>query len=73
MSKKHMGSGIDEFLKQEGIFEDAQTQAIKEIAAWQVAQDVAKKMMSKLCTAHENQTSSLQLLPQKRRRSCASV
>jgi len=28
MSKKHMGSSIDDFLKEEGIFEEAQTQAI---------------------------------------------
>lgn len=29
MSKKHMGSGIDDFLKEKGIFEEAQAQAIK--------------------------------------------
>jgi len=29
MSKKHMGSSIDDFLKEEGIFEEAQAQAIK--------------------------------------------
>jgi len=34
MSKKHMGSGIDDFLKEEGIFEEAQTQAVKEVVAW---------------------------------------
>ena len=28
--KKHMGSSIDDFLKHEGIFEEAQAQAIKE-------------------------------------------
>ena len=27
MSKKHMGSSIDDLLKEEGIFEEAQTQA----------------------------------------------
>jgi hypothetical protein len=31
MSKKHMGSSIDEFLKEEGILEEAQAQAIKEV------------------------------------------
>ena len=31
MSKKHMGSGIDDFLKKEGIFEQAQAQAVKEV------------------------------------------
>ena len=33
MSKKHMGSSIDDFLKAEGIFEEAQAEAIKEVAA----------------------------------------
>jgi len=38
MSRKHLGSGIDDFLKEEGIFEEAQTQAIKEVVAWQLAE-----------------------------------
>ena len=29
MSKKHMGSSLDEFLKEEGGFDEAQAQAIK--------------------------------------------
>ena len=29
MSKKHMGSSIDDFLKEEGTFEEAQAQAMK--------------------------------------------
>lgn len=28
MSKKHLGSGIDDFLKEDGIFEEAQAQAV---------------------------------------------
>jgi antitoxin HicB len=38
MSKKHMGSGIDEFLKEEGIFDERQAQAVKEVVAWQLAE-----------------------------------
>jgi hypothetical protein len=30
---KHMGSSIDDFLKEEGIFEEAQAQAVKEVVA----------------------------------------
>jgi hypothetical protein len=37
MSKKHMGSSIDDFLREEGIFEEAQAQAVEEVVAWQVA------------------------------------
>jgi len=47
MSKKHMGSSIDDFLKGEGIFEAAQAQAIKEVVAWQLAKAMKKKKISK--------------------------
>ena len=47
MSKKHMGSSIDDFLKEEGIFEEPQAQAIKEIVAWQLAEAMKKKKISK--------------------------
>jgi antitoxin HicB len=43
MSRKHMGSSIDSFLKDEGIFEGAQAQAIKEVVAWQLAQAMKKE------------------------------
>jgi hypothetical protein len=38
MNKRHMGSTIDDFLKQERIFEEAQAQAIKEVVAWPIAE-----------------------------------
>ena len=47
MSKKHMGSSIDDFLKEEGIFEEAQAQAIKEVVAWQLAEAMKTKKVSK--------------------------
>jgi antitoxin HicB len=33
-----MGSSIDDFLKGEGIFEEAQALAIEELAAWRLAE-----------------------------------
>jgi predicted XRE-type DNA-binding protein len=47
MSRKHMGSSIDDFLKEEGIFEETQAQAIKEVVAWQLAEAMRKKKISK--------------------------
>ena len=38
MSKKHIGSRLDDFLKEEGIYEEAQVKAIKEVVAWQLAE-----------------------------------
>jgi plasmid maintenance system antidote protein VapI len=47
MSKKHMGSSLDDFLKEEGIFEESQAQAVKEVVAWQLAEAMKKKNISK--------------------------
>jgi len=47
MSKKHMGSSIDDFLREEGIFEEAQAQAVKEVVAWQLAEAMKKNKISK--------------------------
>jgi plasmid maintenance system antidote protein VapI len=47
MSKKHMGTSIDAFLKEEGIFEEAQAQAVKEVVAWQLSEAMKKQKISK--------------------------
>ena len=47
MSRKHMGSSIDDFLKEEGIFEEAQAEAIKEVVAWQLAEAMKQQKISK--------------------------
>jgi hypothetical protein len=47
MSRKQMGSSIDDYLKEEGIFEEAQAQAIKEVVAWQLAEAMKKQKISK--------------------------
>jgi len=61
MSKKHMGSSVDEFLKEEGIFEEAQAQAVKEVVAWQLAEAMKKKKISKNKTATLLKTSRTQV------------
>jgi antitoxin HicB len=45
--KKHMGSSIEAFLKDEGIFEESQAQAIKEVVAWQLEEAMKKQKISK--------------------------
>jgi phosphosulfolactate phosphohydrolase-like enzyme len=47
MSKKNMGSSVDDFLKAEGIFEEAQAEAVKEVVAWQLAEAMKKQKISK--------------------------
>jgi antitoxin HicB len=47
MSRKNLGSSIDDFLKKENIFEEAQAQAVKEVVAWQLAKAMKKRKISK--------------------------
>ena len=61
MSKKHMGSSIDDFLKEEGIFDEAQAQAVKEVIAWQLAEAMKEKKISKARMAMLLKTSRTQV------------
>ena len=61
MSKKNIGSTIDNFMKEEGVFEEAQSQAIKEVVAWQLAAAMKKKKMSKKKMASLLKTSRTQV------------
>jgi plasmid maintenance system antidote protein VapI len=45
--KSHMGSSIDDFMKREGIFEESQAQAVKEVVAWQLDEAMKKQKISK--------------------------
>jgi antitoxin HicB len=44
---KHIGSSIDDLMKEEGWYEEAEEQAIKEVIAWQLSQAMEKKRISK--------------------------
>jgi antitoxin HicB len=61
MSKKHMGSSIDDFLKEEGIFEETQAHAVKEVVAWQLAEAMKKRKISKKKMAMLLKTSRTQV------------
>ena len=61
MSKKHMGSSIDDFLKSEGIFEETQAEAIKEVVAWQLAEAMKEQKISKNKMATLMKTSRTQV------------
>ncbi|MCC7641694.1 MULTISPECIES: helix-turn-helix domain-containing protein [unclassified Janthinobacterium] len=57
----HLGSSLDDFLKEEGIFEQTQTRAIKEVIAWQLTQAMQAQSLSKTRMADLLQTSRSQL------------
>lgn len=61
MSKKHIGSSLDEFLKDEGTFEETQALAVKEVIAWQLAEEMKKQSISKARMATLLKTSRSQV------------
>ena len=44
MKKKHIGSNFDDFLNEESILDHASAVAVKRVIAWQIEQEMAKKM-----------------------------
>jgi len=59
--KNRMGSSIEDFLKEEGIFEESQAQAIKEVVAWQLEEAMKKQKISKNRMASMLKTSRTQV------------
>ena len=64
MSKQknpHIGASLDEFLKEEGVFEETQAQAIKEVVAWQLAEAMKARKLSRARLAVLLKTSRTQM------------
>jgi len=58
---KHIGSTLDDFLKEEGIYEDATNFAVKRVLAWQVEQAMQKQGITKAEMARRMGTSRAHL------------
>jgi len=59
--KKHIGGLFDEVLKEEGIYEEVQTAAIKRVLAWELEKTMQEKKISKVEMARRMDTSRSQL------------
>jgi DNA-binding Xre family transcriptional regulator len=57
MNKKHIGSNFDDFLKEDGLYEQVQAVAIKRVIAYQIAEEMKKKKLSKTEMASRMKTS----------------
>ena len=57
----HWGSTLDDFLKEEGIHEEATTAAIKAVVAWQLSKEMKKKKITKKRLAELMRTSRAQV------------
>lgn len=61
MSKKHVGSSLNSFLKEEGTFDETQALAIKEVVVWQLTEAMEKQSLSKARLAVMLKTSRSQV------------
>ncbi len=57
----HTGSSFDEFLREEGVLEEAEAVAIKRVIAWQLRQEMQRKRITKKVMAGRLRTSRSQL------------
>ena len=61
MSKKHHGSSLDDFLKDEGVFEETQALAVKEVVVWQLIEAMQQRSLTKTQLATLLKTSRSQV------------
>lgn len=59
--KARVGTRLEDFLEEEGILEEATAKAIKEVIAWQLAQEMKAKRMTKKRLAELMKTSRAQV------------
>jgi hypothetical protein len=57
----HIGSSLESFLKEEGIFESATLKAVKGVIAWQIAEEMKRQKINKSKMARLMDTSRAQL------------
>lgn len=58
---KSRGSTLDDFLAQEGVLEEFQAKAVKEVVAWQLAEAMRERKLSKNQLAKQMHTSRTQV------------
>lgn len=61
VKNKHRGSTLDDFLAQEGVLEKFQAKAVKEVVAWQLAEAMRERKLSKNQLAKQMHTSRTQV------------
>jgi antitoxin HicB len=59
--KKHVGSSVEDFLKEDGILETSTAKAIKGVIAWQLAEEMKTKRVTKKRLADLMRTSRAQV------------
>jgi antitoxin HicB len=57
VNKKHVGSNLDDFLRDEGLLDDAEAVATKRVIAYQIAQEMERAQISQSELARRMKTS----------------
>ena len=57
MNEKHLGSDLDDFLREEGILDEVEANAAKRVIAYQIAAEMRRKRLSKSAMAGQMKTS----------------
>jgi len=58
---RHRGSSLDDFLEEEGVLPEFQARAIKEVIAWQLAEAMKERGLTKAALARLMHTSRTQV------------
>ncbi len=61
MANPHIGSSFEDFLSEEGIYEEVSAAAVKQVVAWQLDQSRRAQGLSKSALAKRMQTSRSQV------------
>jgi hypothetical protein len=57
VNSAHAGGYFDDFLREEGIYEEVNAQAVKRVIAWQIAEEMKLQGISKVVMAERMGTS----------------
>jgi antitoxin HicB len=57
MNKKYIGGKFDDFLKEENLYEEVQVAAVKRVVAYQIAEEMKRKKLTKTEMASRMKTS----------------
>jgi antitoxin HicB len=57
MNKKHIGSKLDDFLREEQLLNSAETTAVKRVIAFQIQQEMKRRNLTKTVMAMRMKTS----------------
>lgn len=57
VNPEHVGGYFDDFLREEGIYEEVNAQAVKKVIAWQIEEEMRLQGLSKVVMAERMGTS----------------